>query len=403
MNASLITVVGSIVGIASLILAILNRRGVTRQQRVSRYRDIRHVVKTEQGRLSALAWGAADPAWKKNPVPVLTKSGWILDTPLALDRVRIRRLPKPADTDRIAITASRASRILPPRESRSGHLLYSDALLEIDGLRHLYNGNVYRPVEIKADGVDLSMDFVGGEYFDHLNTSEVLAYEMAAADRRVLKLRRTYRQSMGDPFDLWARATSLGVLTLTIIRECDGPRFLMHVRDSDQVVVGSKAMHVVPAGEFTPASVYLEASSEDFDVWRTIMREYAEELLDREEAYGKEGAGLDYVSKSPYRELNQARRSGKLMAYALGIGLDPLTWKPELFTVCVFDSDAFALIFRRAVKQTWEGTILRGADGKGLRFDADTVNRYADDPNTRRGAAVCLSQAWENRTELGIE
>jgi hypothetical protein len=194
----------------------------------------------------------------------------------------------------------------------------------------------------------------------------------------------------------------LGILTLTIIRAGGGARFLMHARDGDQVVVGSKAMHVVPAGEFTPASVYLEANMDDFDIWRTIMREYAEELLDKEEAYGKEGAGLDYANRSPYRELNQARRVGKLTVQALGIGLDPLTWKPELFTVCVFDSNTFDSIFREVVKGTWEGKILRGADGKGLQFDADTVNRYADDPNTRRGAAVCLKQAWNHRISLGL-
>jgi hypothetical protein len=340
--------------------------------------------------------------WKCYPVPVLAKSGWILQTPLALGRVGVRLLPKSANRDRSTIAAKRATGMLPPRESRNGHLRYSDALVEIDGLSHLYNGSVYRPVAIDTNGIDLSIDFIGGEYLDHLNTSDVLAYEMAATERKWLKLRRTYRQAIGDPFDLCARSTSLGVLTLTIIQASDGSRFLMHARDGDQVVVASKAMHVVPAGEFTPASVYLEANSEDFDIWRTIMREYAEELLDREEAYGKEGVGLNYANESPYRELNQARQSGQLTVYVLGIGLDPLTWKPELFTVCIFDSNAFDSIFRGAVKRTWEGTILRGADGKGLRFDADTVNRYADDPNTRRGATVCLKQAWKHRMALGI-
>jgi hypothetical protein len=178
--------------------------------------------------------------------------------------------------------------MLPRRESQSGHLRYSDALVEVDGLGHLYNGRVYRPVAIDVDGVDLSIDFVDGDYFAHLDTSEILGYEMAAAERRWCKPRRTYRRALGDPFDFWTRSTSLGVLTLTICQTSDGARFLMHARDSGQVVVGSKVMHVVPAGEFTPASVYLEANTEDFDIRHTIMREYAEELLDKDGPSGEQ-------------------------------------------------------------------------------------------------------------------
>jgi hypothetical protein len=292
--------------------------------------------------------------------------------------------------------------MLPPRESQTGHLRYSDALLNVDALGNLYNGRVYRPVDINADGTVVSIDFVDGDYFGHLDTSEILAYEMAAVERSWFKLRRSYRQTIGDPFDLRARSTSLGVLTLTICLTADGARFLMHSRDGDQIVVASKVIHVVPAGEFTPSSVNLEANTEDFDIWNTIMREYAEELLDKEEAYGKEGVGPNYTHDTPYRELNEARQDGTLRIYALGIGLDPLTWKPELFTVCVFESAIFDSIFQAIAKRTWEGTILRGSDGKGLRFDAETVNRYADDPNIRRGASVCLKQAWKHRTALGI-
>ncbi|BEL03317.1 hypothetical protein Q0Z83_015080 [Actinoplanes sichuanensis] len=395
-------IIGPVVGVAGLTIAILNRRGVTRQQEVSRYREVRKVVRSRQGRLGAVAWETADPAWKAAPVPVLTRPGWILETPLPLDRVGLRLLPGSEVPDRSGPSAERAARLLPRRESNRGRLRYSEALVDIDGLDHLHNGNVYRPVAVEADGRGLSIDFIGGRYFDHLDTSEILAFETAAGRGRRFPLRRSYRRSLGDPFDLHARATSLGVLTLTVIKTDDGARFLMHSRDDNQVVVGSKAMHVVPAGEFTPASVYLEADAEDFDIWRTIMREYAEELLDREEAYGKEGSGLHYADEPPFRELEEARRSGALHVYALGLGLDPLTWKPELFTVCVFEPGAAERIFQAAVKRTWEGTVLRGTDGRGLRFDAATVRRYSGDPNTRRGASACLDLAWRHRDVLGI-
>ena len=61
----------------------------------------------------------------------------------------------------------------------------------------------------------------------------------------------------------------------------------MHRRDKDNVTEAPEVMHVVPAGEFTPSDIGLQAVRRDFDLWRNIVREYVEEFLDVEEAYGK--------------------------------------------------------------------------------------------------------------------
>jgi hypothetical protein len=57
-----------------------------------------------------------------------------------------------------------------------------------------------------------------------------------------------------------------------------------------------ESIHVIPAGEFTPSDVGLQAQSEDFDLWRNIMREYAEEFLDVEEAYSRGGHTIELAA-----------------------------------------------------------------------------------------------------------
>ncbi|MEU4556656.1 hypothetical protein [Micromonospora violae] len=366
-----------------------------RGRSVRSYLKTRERVRKHQAQLSADAWNRADSAWKRHDVPMLTSDGWILPNPVGLDRVRLRWLDAPITADRSAANAARASRLLPRDPDGGRRLRYSKSLVRLDHMDHLFNGAVYRPVSITPDRGGLVLDFQAGHYFDYLDTSEVLAYESATGRHR-------YRNALKDPFDLRARSASLGVLTLTIRRGPDTAGFFMHARDGGQVVVGSEVMHVIPAGEFAPSDRTYESLRHDFDIWLTIMREYAEEFLNMEEAYGQGGEWLDYYNKFPYRQLNEARDDGRLTVQVLGLGLDPLTWKPELLTVCIIDAEVFDAVFKNMVRKGPEGTLVVGREGQGLPFDQETVNLYANHVNTRRGASSCLNLAWRHRKLLRL-
>jgi hypothetical protein len=265
------------------------------------------------------------------------------------------------------------------------------------------DGWVYRPVLIEAAGTGLSLRFTSGRYFDHLDTTEVLAYEAAIND---LAGKQTadgaYRNHLGDPFDLTRRGTSLGVIVLTVRAGDTGCGFSMHQRDERRVTVGPDTIHAIPAGEFTPADIGLDSRRQDFEIWHTVMREYAEEFLDVEESYGRGGRPLDYENEWPFSELVVARRTGKLRLHVLGVGMDPLTWKPELLMVCVIDHVVFDRLFAKIVHQGREGTIVVGPKGHGIPFEAAAVERYAKDPRTRNAAQACLMVAWRHRIALGL-
>jgi hypothetical protein len=205
-----------------------------------------------------------------------------------------------------------------------------------------------------------------------------------------------------DPFDLTRRSTGLGTVTLTMRIDNGHASFYMHKRDASNLSVGPGVVHAIPAGEFAPSDVGLDSMRVDFDLWRTVMREYAEEFLDIEEAYGRGGRPLDYDDDWPFSELNQARTSGGLRLYVLGIGLDVLTWKPELLLVCLVDGVVFDKVFAKMVAAGREGTIIVGPRGHGVTFDEANISRYIDSANTRGAAKACLALAWRHRVSLGL-
>jgi hypothetical protein len=257
-----------------------------------------------------------------------------------------------------------------------------------------FDGTIYRPIEVDVTAdrdQELSITFSEGRYFDYIDSSEVLAYEASLSPKNL-----GVRKGLVDPFDLTNRVASLGILTLTLVRSENGISCLMHKR-SGKYVVGDNLYHVVPAGEFTPSDVSLEAQDRDFDIWKNILREYAEELAGHEDAQGGGGTRIDYAGAEPYRALQDARRDGRLKLTCFGIALDPLTLKPELLTVALFEDDAFNEAFPGPLAQTSEGVIV-----EDVPFNSESVGRYIRSSQTRHGAKALLSLAWSHRSELGI-
>lgn len=67
-----------------------------------------------------------------------------------------------------------------------------------------------------------------------------------------------------------------------------------------------------------------------------MVREYVEEFLGRDDAWGHYGAPINYLNDVPYSGLFRAQLSGEIRTYLLGIVLDPVTWKPTILVTCIF-------------------------------------------------------------------
>jgi hypothetical protein len=280
---------------------------------------------------------------------------------------------------------------------------YSTALTRVAGMTSLFDGKIYRLVDADLKSDSKQMAFTESSYFAYLDSSEVLAFETArVASKRWPSGRKTHRRHLADPFDFRNRVVGLGIDTLTI-RSCgDKAGFFLHRRDPSRVVNNAGQIGLIPAGEFTPSDLSIETTENDFDLWKNIMREYAEEFLGFVDAQGQGGRWLDYVKEAPYRQLADAKARGKLKVKVLGLGLDPLPWKPELLTVCVIEAQSFDAIFGRMVRRNSEGLILAGGGKEGLPFDAVTIERYCKDDDISLNAKACLQLAWRFRADLRL-
>jgi hypothetical protein len=135
------------------------------------------------------------------------------------------------------------------------------------------------------------------------------------------------RALVGDPFDLQRRYVVPAIETLTLRRnrETGEATFLLHWRDPAKVATAAGIYGLIPAGEFQPSTVATHDRENDFSLWRSMVREYSEEILGDPERDGSSGEPLVYEDWPLFREVERAREAGRVTPYCLGIGLDTLT------------------------------------------------------------------------------
>ncbi|WP_326720977.1 transcriptional regulator [Streptomyces sp. NBC_00243] len=251
--------------------------------------------------------------------------------------------------------------------------------------------------------------FSNGQYFDLVDQNEAVAHELAVATSHIPGERPPWRAVpmrrllADDPLLLEGRVVLPAVGTLTLRRTPDGQgTFFLLYREAGHVATGEGTYGPLPAGMVQPASFSPLAHRQDLDLWRTVMREYNEELLGAPEARGDSGTEVNY-DQPPYSLLNAALADGSLRVWCLGMALEPLNLAVCILTVAVFEADTFDTIFADAVERNEEGIVISGPRSNGtitgLPLDAASVN---DLPPSRMSspAAGLLQLALRHRNVL---
>ncbi|MEX5633845.1 transcriptional regulator [Parafrankia sp. FMc2] len=242
-----------------------------------------------------------------------------------------------------------------------------------------------------------------GSYFDGVDVGEACAHEFVAGPERPL------RQAVGEPWDLQRRPVNLAISTLTIrLDRTAGPgrlggtagaagsaTMLLHRRDPTKVGHAGGLLQVVPAGIFQPSGPAEWNLRNDFDLWRSITREYSEELLGTAEEYGSDRQPIDYGAWPFAASLAQARRDGGVRVSVLGLGVDPLTFATDLLTVAVFEAPVFDSLFAGLVATNAEGSVFAG-----IPFTERTVERLLRDEPVQAAGAALVALAWRHRDVL---
>ncbi len=262
---------------------------------------------------------------------VLTEEGWILDQPIPLKDVEAKVMKRytPGGTG-----LNSTHRSLPyPRNSYSSNIqiatskyLFADPSYAMISIPHEENGKLVMPV-------------ARGRYTDFIDTCDILSYEISRSgsirnfdydknpNESEIKKNFPLRRNI-DPFELENRFAGIGVCTLTIFTDFEldyGTYFIIHKR-SDKIAEGSNSFHVVPAGSMQPLN-WNHADDETVEPVKTVIKEFAEELLDRE----------GYGDLSSEELLNEFVKGICADCLYLGVGLEPLNLKTEMLTCLIVD------------------------------------------------------------------
>lgn len=369
-----------------------------------RWKAVRQTLNRNRCELTKVAAGLYWDPIRIEGTTCLTMPDWMPSQPVDLAAVELSWFGD-AGPPAITSTAPEAARYRAAGSDGQPYNRYSQAIRALAPPSLFENRGSYRLLDLSWDAAGGRMRFGYTTYFDMVDVCEVLAHELATAwtARRGANTKVTlddlpFRQYVGNLFDLSRRTVLPSVNTLTIRRGVEGDSFFLHRRGSRQVAVAGGMSHVIPAGVFQPSGIAPWNMAGDFDLWRSILREYSEELLGNPEHDGSSGAPIDYGSEEPFRTLNKGRREGKVRPWCLGVGFDPLVPAGEILTVTVIESDVFDTAFAGMVARNAEGDLYPSEDGSvGIAWTARNVRKVQTDEPLASAAAACIALTWKHR------
>jgi len=336
---------------------------------------------------------------------LLARPEWLPTQPVELSRPELS-FRQDAAAPAVLGSGPESVSVRPFDEAGQRFATYAEAIEALDRPALFENRPLYRllAVDLGDLGGGGRLDFTLGHYFDSVSIGEALAHEFAAAAAAgadgaapgpVTLDQLPLRAAIGDPCDLSRRSASVGVTTVTLRRSGPGQAsFLVHWRDPALVTNAGGLYQVMPVGILQPADFNPASVLPDLDLWHGLTREFSEELLGTPEEYPGLGSPIEYERWPFFRRLTDARRSGGLRVWIVGVGVDPLTMVNDILTVAVFEAELFDDVFAGLVAVNSEGRVITDGGTTGFALGDSTVARFSgSEPMQAAGAAV-LRLAW---------
>ncbi|WP_428546942.1 hypothetical protein [Profundibacter sp.] len=285
----------------------------------------------------------------------------------------------------------------------------------LSGNKRLSNGPTFRLSSINPLDDAPIFTFSPGHYYNYINTCEALAAELADAWKNGSNIGPGDLPLRGNPrriFDLRWRSAFPGVNCLLVLKDYFNDYlsdetlrardvFLMHQR-GQSTLEAQNTWHVVPAGGHQPVSEDFESDVEQ-SIWWTAVREFIEELFDKEEAAGFRKIGQDFLSLPEVRPFVKQifRKPGVAKVFYLGTGYDPVTTKPEILVCIVVNWRAVSSAhWREVTGQSFKGLKIVGNYEGEIKFREFTRERLLTEavrPHEKESVlpagAACLLRA----------
>jgi hypothetical protein len=230
-----------------------------------------------------------------------------------------------------------------------------------------------------------------------VDASGAAGLEYAAAECGVAPGHHPYRAALGGPAGLERRSATMATsaLTLRYDRRAGTATFPLHHRHPARVSHAGGLYQVIPVGVFQPSGEAPWNEANDFSLWRGLLREYAEELLGADEDHGSERVPIDYAAWPLAKAMTDGLADGRVGAWCLGLGADPLTFALDLLAVVVIDARLYDELFGDLVDANAEGRVI-----KPRPFDEPTVTELIANAPLQAAAAALLTLALTHRDTL---
>jgi hypothetical protein len=345
--------------------------------------------------LAVRAAAGYPPGFRLAGSPLLAASAWRLPAPVPLDSVRLEFRPDAAPPG-LPDPAALAPYALPERADGTRYQRYSDVVGALAAPAVFENRPTYRLIE--ADLAAASgrggprLAFGPGRFFDGIDASGPAALEYVAAECGVAP-GCPYRAALEGLTSAGTMATS--ALTLRHDRSAGTVTFPLHYREPGQVSHAGGLYQVIPVGVFQPSGEAPWNEANDFSLWRGLLREYAEELLGADEDHGSEQAPIDYAAWPLAKAMTDGLADGRVRAWCLGLGADPLTLALDLLAVVVIDAPLYDDLFGALVEANAEGRVIRPRP-----FDEPTVTELLANAPLQAAAEALLTLALAHHGTL---
>lgn len=355
--------------------------------------QVRAYLQEHRHELSAAAAKLYPDVLKVADTPLLSEPTWLPPYPVQLESISLEWRAN-ATAPVINGTEPFTARLRPTRPDGSRYQSYSAAMAELAAPRVFRNRSTYRLARAELVGEQPHMVFEPGNYFDGIDVGEACAHELAA-ERMGLADGTPLRDAIGNLCDPTRRGTGMAISTLTIRQDepAGEASFPLHWRDPTKVGHAGGLYTVLPVGIFQASGDQPWHIENDFSLWRSMLREFAEELLGHGEDHGDDR--IDYGSWPFAARMTGALTAGRIRAQVFGLGVDPLTLATDLLTVVTIPADLYDDLFDLAIDTNEEGRLARAdcaPDGRWLMTD-ECLKRLAAQPMQAAGAAL-VRLAW---------
>jgi hypothetical protein len=319
--------------------------------------------------------------------PLLRKKSWLLPHPIDINEVHLLTELEGYWDDKEHLFIA----------TNEGLERYSSIVSEVISKKEGFSKKIfedwdcYRFVDFNVikqhpDTWNVELKFGLTTFFRMFDDFEVLGAELAIQLERLnasdLNFDLPIRTSIFDVFNLKNRSAVAGINCLLVFKNYRPPKtsqarqpvFFVHERRGGSAVQAN-SRHVVPAGSFQPFSSGGGTRDLDFDLSRCIARELFEELFGLDAMRTPTADLRDPIEEPPYSQAWAVLQDKSVTSIKfLGIGLDPLTTKPELLFSIVTDWQALVENSDLELRPNSEGML------RIVEFSQENLRMYAEEP-----------------------